>query len=316
MARIDPNGSPNRNAYIITGPTSGIGRATALELSKHGDLILVGRNRQKLDELQGILRREGRRAVTVTCDLSDIASVHRAAAEIAALRLPIAGLLNNAGIMETRPTRNAVGWDMSFVTNYLGPFALTEALAPNLPDGADVLSVVSALEDPERKPAVAAGFRGGRYISAEASARGEWQAGGAKRPGFDAYATSKQALLAATMAFARENPRLRFNAIEPGFNPTTGLGGGDVGAFVRFLQKYVIPLIVPMIMPFMNILSTPQRAARVITGILTDPSGKTGIYYDEAGRPMQCSEIAHDQAFQDRVVTETRALLSQIPTAA
>ncbi len=38
-------------------------------------------------------------------------------------------------------------------------------------------------------------------------------------------ATSKQCLLAAAMTFARETSRLRFNAIEPGINPGTGLGG-------------------------------------------------------------------------------------------
>jgi NAD(P)-dependent dehydrogenase (short-subunit alcohol dehydrogenase family) len=119
--------------------------------------------------------------------------------------------------MQMRLTKNALGWDMSFVTNHLGPFALTEALVPSLPNGANVAFVVSAVEDPERRPAVAAGFRGGRYISAEASARGEWKPGGAQKPGFDAYATSKQAVLAAVMAFARETPRLHFNAIEPGY---------------------------------------------------------------------------------------------------
>jgi NAD(P)-dependent dehydrogenase (short-subunit alcohol dehydrogenase family) len=45
-------------------------------------------------------------------------------------------------------------------------------------------------------------------------------------PGADAYATSKQSILAAAMAFARETPRLHFNAVEPGVNPTTGLEGG------------------------------------------------------------------------------------------
>jgi NAD(P)-dependent dehydrogenase (short-subunit alcohol dehydrogenase family) len=201
---------------------------------------------------------------------------------------------------------------MSFVTNHLGPFALTEALAPSLPNGANVVSVVSAAEDPERKPALAAGFRGGRYISAEASARGEWKPGGAKRPGFDAYATSKQASLAATMAFARENPRLHFNAIEPGLNLTTGLGGADVGAFVRFLQKFVMPLLVPLLMPFIKILSTPKRAARVITKILIDAPGQTGVYYDEGGSPMQGSTLVRDPKFQDHVVAETRALLAAI----
>lgn len=307
---MSKTGPVDRNAYIITGPTSGIGRATAFQVAEHGTVVLVGRNAEKLRELQRALTQTGGHAVSVVCDLSDRVSVRRAAAEIIALKLPVAGLLNNAGILQMRPTKNELGWDMSFATNHLGPFALTEALVPSLPNGANVVFVVSAVEDPERKPAVAAGFRGGRYISAESSARGEWELGGAKRPGFDAYATSKQAILAAAMAFARETPRLRFNAVEPGVNPTTGLGGGDVGSFVRFLQRFIIPLLVPLLRPFIKILSTPKRAARVITKILLDTSGHTGIYYDEGGHPMQGSALVRDPKFQDRVVAETRAFLA------
>lgn len=303
----------DRKAYIITGPTSGIGRRTALELAKHGTVVLVGRNRRKLDEVQKAIERKGHQAVSVLCDLSDIASVRRAAEEIVALNLPIVGLLNNAGIMQMRATKSALGWDMTFATNHLGTFALTEALVPHLPDGTNVAFIVSAVEDPERKPAVAAGFRGGRYISVEASARGEWKPDGSARPGFDAYATSKQCILAAAMSLARETPRLHFNAVEPGLNPTTGLGSDDVGAFLRFLQTYIIPLLVPLLMPFIKILSTPKRAARVITKILLDASGQTGVYYDEGGHPMLGSALVLDPTFQDRVVAETRALLSTIP---
>ena len=303
-----------RKAYIITGPTSGIGRRTAFELARHGTLVLVGRNSRKLDELRQELEHKGRHAVAVVCDVSDIKSVRRAAAEIISLKLPIAGLLNNAGIMQMRPTKNSQGWDMSFATNHLGPFALTEALMPHLPDGANVVFITSAVEDPERKPAVAAGFRGSRYISAEASARGEWASGGSSKPGFDAYATSKQCNISTMMVFSRETPRLHFSAVEPGFNPTTGLGGGDVGPSVRFLQKYIIPLLVPLLMPFIKILSTPQRAAKVITKILTDGSGQTGVYYDEGGQPMLGSALVRDPKFQGRVVAETRALLATIPT--
>src|ERR1700722_5116971 len=180
----------DRKAYIITGPTSGIGRCTAFELAKHGTVVLVGRDRGKLDEVQKTIEQKGQHAVSVVCDLSDLASVRRAAAAIRALDLPTAGLLNNAGMGGQRGTKNAQGWDMTFATNHLGPFALTEALVPHLPDGANVVFVGSGTEDPERKAAVATGFRGGRYISAEASARGEWEPGGATQPGFDAYATS------------------------------------------------------------------------------------------------------------------------------
>jgi NAD(P)-dependent dehydrogenase (short-subunit alcohol dehydrogenase family) len=304
----------DRKAYIITGPTSGIGRRAAFEVAKHGTVVLVGRNRRKLDEVQKAIERKGQHAVSVLCDVSDIASVRHAATQIVALHLPIVGLLNNAGIHQMRAaTKNALGWDMTFATNHLGPFALTEALVPQLPDGANVVFVVSAVEDPERKPAVRFGYRGGRYLSVEASARGEWKPGGSTNPGADAYATSKQAILAAAMAFARETPRLRFNAVEPGLNPTTGLGG-DVGAFVRFLQRCIIALLVPLLRPFMKILSTPKRAARVITKILCDASGRTGIYYDEGGHPMLGSALVRDPKFQDRVVAETRAFLSMIPT--
>src|ERR1700720_2554095 len=298
----------DRKAYIITGPTSGIGRRTALELAKHGTVVLVGRDRGKIAEVQRIIEQKGQHAVSVVCDLSDLTSVRRAASEIIALHLPIAGLLNNAGIGQMRPTRNALGWDMTFATNHLGPFVLTEALVPHLPDGANVVFVASGVEDPERKPAVAAGYRGGRYISAEASARGEWKPGGATQPGFDAYATSKQANLATAMAFARETPRLRFNALEPGFTPNTGLARGT-NVLVRFLLNYILPLLAP----FMKYWSTPKRAGRVATKVLINASGQTGIYYDEGGHPMLGSALVRDPKFQDRVAAETRALLSTVP---
>jgi NAD(P)-dependent dehydrogenase (short-subunit alcohol dehydrogenase family) len=297
------------NAYVITGPTSGIGRFTALELAKHGTVILVGRDRAKLDDVRKAIARNGQRAAAVVCDLSDIASVRHAADEIVALNLPIAGLLNNAGVRQTRPTQNALGWDSTFTTNHLGPFALTEALVPHLSDGTNVVFIVSAVEDPERKPARAAGFRGGRFISVAASARGEWQPGGATQPGFDDYATSKQAILAAALAFAREYPKLHVNAVEPGLTPATSLGR-DSGAAVRFLSTYIAPLLVPLLMPFIKILTTPKRAARMIAKIVIDRSGATGVYYDESGDPMQGSVLVRDPVFQDRVVAETRAFLA------
>ena len=68
----------HRKAYIITGPTSGIGRRTALELAKHGMVVLVGRDHGKLDEVQKTIEQRGQHAVSVVCDLSDLARVRRA----------------------------------------------------------------------------------------------------------------------------------------------------------------------------------------------------------------------------------------------
>lgn len=127
-----------------------------------------------------------------------------------------------------------------------------------------------------------AGFRGGRYISAEASARGEWSPGGSTTPGADAYATSKQCVLAAAMELARENPRLHVNAVEPGFVPGTNLGR-ESNAFIRFLLKYVLTLVAPLV-PKWNTL---KRAARVITTAMINEAGQTGVYIDDKGNPMQ-----------------------------
>jgi NAD(P)-dependent dehydrogenase (short-subunit alcohol dehydrogenase family) len=302
------SGPSGAKAYIVTGPTSGFGRRTALELAQHGTVVLVGRDSGRLDDVKKAIEGRGGTAVSVVCDLSDLTSVRRAANQIIELGLPIVGLLNNAGVMQAHPTKNAMGWDMTFATNHLGPFALTEALAPHLPDGAQVVFICSAVEDPERRPAVLAGFRGGRYLSAEASARGDWAPGGAKLPGGDAYATSKQCNLATVLVFAREMPRLRFNAVEPGFSPGTNLGR-DSNAFLRLLAKYVLSPLAP----FIKYWSNPKTAARVITRVLTDDSGRTGVYYDERGRPMNGSALVRDPEFGERVVAETRALLAQVP---
>jgi NAD(P)-dependent dehydrogenase (short-subunit alcohol dehydrogenase family) len=278
-AKVSSHTHPISKAYIITGPTSGIGRATAFEVAKHGIIILAGRDREKLGELQKALERNGGRAVPILCDLSDLASVRQTAATIVGLGYPIDGLLNNAGIMQSQPTKNKTGWDMTFATDHLGPFALTEALVPHLANGASVVFVTSTVEGPARNPGKSAGYRGARYISAEASARGEWQPGGSKLPGADAYATSKQCNLATTMVFARETPRLRFNAVTPGLILTAGLFQRDAKGFARILSKHVIPLLVPPLMPFMEFLNTPKHAARGIAKNLVDASGQTGIYY-------------------------------------
>jgi hypothetical protein len=109
------------------------------------------------------------------------------------------------------------------------------------------------------------------------------------------------------LVFARETPRLRFNAVEPGFNPSTGLGR-DANVVFRFLGSTFSAAGAPH-----QILEHPQLAARVITEVLTDESNDTGVYFDEKGQPMLGSAQVRDPAFAGRVVAETRALLSTYP---
>lgn len=295
-------------AYIITGPTSGIGYETALELAKSGTVILVGRNPEKLKAVETEINSRGQKAISILCDMSDMKSIKTAAEQVVNLRLPLAGLLNNAGIMPAKPGKNALGWDLTFATNHLGTFALTEALVPHLPDEANVVFIASAIEDPERKPAKLMGMKGGRYISAESSANGVWKAGGSKMGGIDAYATSKQAILASAMFFARENKRLHFNAVEPGITRGTKLGSESINPIVHAIFGRLMSIIPP----FSRYSSTPEKSAKIIAAVVTDTSGKTGLYIDEKGQPMLGSALSRDPAFQERVVRETRALLETV----
>jgi NAD(P)-dependent dehydrogenase (short-subunit alcohol dehydrogenase family) len=294
-------------AWVVTGPTSGMGHRAALELAAHGTVVLVGRDPKKLADVQAEIRSRGGEAVPVVADFSDIASVRRAAAEIAALELPIGGVLNNAGIMPVKPGTGAQGWDTTFTTNHLGPFAFTEALIPHLADGTNIVFIVSAVEDIDRKPAYRAGYRGGRYISAEASARGEWMPGGASSYASNAYATSKQGGLAAVFSLAREFPKLRFRAVEPGVTPGTNLAR-DMPRALQLMGSAMLPFA-----RFLPYFSTPKIAGKMIAGVVTDTSDATGTYYNEKGQPMKASKQVSDPQFADRYITETRTLLATLP---
>ena len=106
------------------------------------------------------------------------------------------------------------------------------------------------------------------------------------------------------MALARETPRLRFSAVEPGFSPATGLSR-DANVLLRFLGNYVLSPLAP----FIKYWSTPARAAKVITNALLNEPGGTGVYYDEQGQPMLGSTLVRDPVPRPRRRRDTRPAL-------
>jgi short-subunit dehydrogenase len=84
---------------LVTGASSGIGRALAIELARHGvDVVLVARREDRLAEVAGEIRKLGRQDVTVAGDVTDLAVRHRA---LDAARAELGGLdilVNNAGV--------------------------------------------------------------------------------------------------------------------------------------------------------------------------------------------------------------------------
>jgi NAD(P)-dependent dehydrogenase (short-subunit alcohol dehydrogenase family) len=116
---------------VVTGATDGLGRATAERLAVLGArVVLVARNPDKLATVADEIRtRTGNdRVGVVTCDLSALASVRLAAAELLDRYPAIHVLINNAGVLLPERTTTVDGFETTWATNILGPYLLTELL--------------------------------------------------------------------------------------------------------------------------------------------------------------------------------------------
>jgi NAD(P)-dependent dehydrogenase (short-subunit alcohol dehydrogenase family) len=97
-----------------------------------------GRSKAKVDEALAGLRDElpGAELDGVSFDLGSLAGVRRGAEAIARLAPQLHVLVNNAGIFANERVVNDDGVEMTFAVNYLGPFLLTELLAPRMIESA------------------------------------------------------------------------------------------------------------------------------------------------------------------------------------
>ena len=143
---MSPSDLAGKNA-VVTGPTSGIGKGTALALAAAGArVILVARNPDKCAGVtQQIRGAGGPEPITVIADLSLLSEAKRAADEILALDLPIHILVNNAGLVNRNRRLTPEGLEETMAVNYFAPFAMTLKLLPALrrADQARIVNVTS-----------------------------------------------------------------------------------------------------------------------------------------------------------------------------
>lgn len=120
---------------VITGTSAGIGGETARAMAKAGaTVVMAARDAQKNAAAIASVRAAvpDAKAEHVTLDLSDLASVRNAAAEILGRHPRIDILINNAGIMACPLMHTKDGFEMQFGTNHIGHFLLTCLLVPAL----------------------------------------------------------------------------------------------------------------------------------------------------------------------------------------
>lgn len=190
---------------MITGPTEGIGRATAFALAERGArLHLLCRNPSKADALRTELvsKHAGIDVELYIADLGNFEQVRQAASTFIERNEPLDVLINNAGVINTRRILLDNGQEQMFAVNHLGHFLLTTLLLDSLKRAEQGRVVVVASE--------AYRFcRGIRWDDLQ------WQ------EGFSAFPTYGHSKLA-NILFARElaerlkGTRVTANALHPG----------------------------------------------------------------------------------------------------
>jgi NAD(P)-dependent dehydrogenase (short-subunit alcohol dehydrogenase family) len=279
---------------VVTGANTGIGFETARVLAARGAHVVLAcrdetRARQAADRITGLV--PGASVGTVRCDLASLASVGKAAAELAG-RAPANDLLvNNAGVMMTPYGRTEDGFEQQFGINHLGPFALTGQLLPSLlrAPGARVVTVSSVNH---RKGQI--GFD-------------DLQAEGRYRPAA-AYAQSKLANLLFSYELQRRLSAAGAPAMATAAHP--GLSRTE-------LFRHLSPAArVEFVLVERPLAQSAAMGALPTVRAATDPAARGGDYFGPAGwgglrgypRTVTSSEASHDEAVQQRLWQESERL--------
>jgi NAD(P)-dependent dehydrogenase (short-subunit alcohol dehydrogenase family) len=133
---------------IITGASSGIGKVTALELARKGaQVVMVSRDAARGNATLAEIKKETNnpQVFFLPCDLSRMANVKHLALEIQSRYEKIDVLINNAGMLPGKFTLTPEGYELSWATNYLSGFLLTNLLWQQLlnADAARIINVSS-----------------------------------------------------------------------------------------------------------------------------------------------------------------------------
>lgn len=245
---------------LVTGATSGIGFAAAEGFARLGaSLRILAREHSRGERARAeIVERSGNRDVAVElCDLSDLTAVRRFAKRFSAqARLDV--LVNNAGVMTSKRELSPDGIELTFATNVLGPFLLTNTLTGLL-----------ARSAPARVINVSSGGMYTQQLRVE-----DLQMAHEKFDGPVAYARTKRIEVILTELWAK---RLRdtgvvVHAMHPGWVDTPGLAA-SLPRFHRLMRP---------------LLRTPQQGADTIVwlGAASEPVHTSGrFWHDRRERP-------------------------------
>jgi NAD(P)-dependent dehydrogenase (short-subunit alcohol dehydrogenase family) len=265
---------------VITGATSGIGRAASIQLGELGaDLILTGRDERKGAELVRRLQRDSAcgTARFMRADLSVQREVRELAAAIRNRCARVDILINNAGARFDTFRLSPDNIELTFATNHLSHFLLTLLLLDTLraAEAARVITVASGAHSNARGD-----FE--RYVRAENYDRKA------------AYGNSKLANLMFAYELARrlKGAKITSNAVDPGGVATNFGRNNGFKSWMRHIGYHALK----------RELLSPRKGAETIVFLASSPAveGVSGKYFFQK-REIESSGISQDEAAAKRL---------------
>lgn len=203
---------------LVTGANKGIGFETARQLVELGHVVYLGAR----DRTRGNAAASAIGARFAQLDVTNDDSVAQALGRIADTEAHLDILINNAGIQEFDPVDGPLAL-RGFDANAVGVVRVTEAALPLLRNSAT--------------PTV---------VTVSSSAGSFWAVTNPDRPEYHLtnaiYAASKTAATMLTVQYAKANPQMRINAIEPGYTATEMTAGYEGGRPVSDSARAVVQL--------------------------------------------------------------------------
>jgi retinol dehydrogenase 14 len=261
---------------LITGGTSGIGKATATALAAMGARVVVtGRNEERGERAVEEIRREsGGEVSLMLADLAVQADVRRLAEEFQERHDRLDVLVNNAGVVQSERTETPDGIETTLAVNHLAPFLLTNLLLDLLKRSASsrVITVASEAE------------RWARMDFDDLQSRRKYR-------GMQVYGMTKLANIMFTFELAE---RLRgtgvaANCIHPGA-VNTSFGTNNRGIMTLLFRAFK---------PFMR---SPEQGADTVIYLASSPDVEemTGKYLSDR-KLITASDMAYDEDLRERL---------------
>lgn len=268
----------NKKLALITGATSGMGYATAVEMAKKEyAVVMLGRNVEKgLKAAETAKKESGSKDITfASCDLASLESIRAFVTEFIKEHDALDVLINNAGVLTFKREETKDGFEMQIGVNHLGHFLLTNSL----------LDLIVKSDDGRIVNVSSGGHKWAKFNEDDPHLKNSYNV-------IKGYGQSKLAniLFTKELALRLKDTNISVNTLHPGA-VATNLGVDRKTGFGKTIYKLLTPFF-----------QTPTEGAATAIYLATSPDLKnsSGDYFYKK-KVSKTSDAARDKKMAKRL---------------